>query len=112
MTVEAGKLNKQISIQSATFGRDALGGPSVTYTSTVLNTWARVQPLIGREYFASKQLQAVVDTKFTIRYPGTVTVAPTMQLTYNSNKYNIESVINVNEANQELVLMCSRITTV
>lgn len=50
-------------------------------------------------------LAATVSHRVTMRPPG-VTVTPAEQIVFNGRIFNIESVINPEERNQELQLMC------
>lgn len=85
----------------ATKGR--LGGEVKVWEdyATVL---AFVQPLNGREYFADKQVQAETSHKVTMWYqPG---ITSEMRVIFGGKVLEIESVINIDERNIELQLMC------
>uniref|UniRef100_A0A6M3JUE2 Putative head-tail joining protein n=1 Tax=viral metagenome TaxID=1070528 RepID=A0A6M3JUE2_9ZZZZ len=106
--MNTGKLNKRITIQAFTATQDEYGGQVQTWTD-VCGKWARVEPLNGREYFASQLLVNKIDTRFTIRYREGLKT--NMRVVYNSEDYNIQSIINMEEKNREMQLMCMRITT-
>ena len=72
--------------------------------TTFAIVWAKIQPLTGREYFSAKQIVDEQMLRMTIRYIDNVTTK--MQVSYDSNTYDIRDVINVNNANRELQLMC------
>lgn len=103
--MNAGKLRKLITIQQQGISSDEFGAQVITW-STYYIAWADAQPLQGREYFAGQQFQSKVDTKFVLRYVAGVT--PKMRILCNSLPYDIESVINIDERNRELHIMCSR----
>ena len=107
--MNAGKLRKLITIQQQSATNDEYGAQIISWSSFGIDRWADVEPLQGREYFAGQQFNSKVDTKFILRYVAGVT--PKMRILYNSLSYDIESVINVDERNRELQIMCSRITT-
>ena len=98
---------KRITIQQPADTQDAYGAP-VPAWSTVTTVWAQVEPLRGSEYLISKQTGAKIDTRFVIRYRVDIYLTPKMKVVYDGNDYNIESIININEANKELHLMCNR----
>lgn len=104
--MNAGKLRKLITIQQQSISSDEYGAQVITW-STYYIAWASVEPLQGREYFAGQQFQSKVDTKFILRYVAGVT--PKMRISYNSLFYDIESIINIEDRNRELQIMCSRI---
>ena len=50
-----------------------------------------------------------MDTRFTIRYIAGI--KGNMRILYNQEAYDIESIINVDERNKELEILCTRVTT-
>lgn len=99
-----GRMRRRVTIQEKTVTRGSTGEELVTW-STVATVWAAVEPLNGREYLESRQTQANVDTRVTIRYRSGM--EPTMRLlTSDSRILHIESVIHKNERFRELVIMC------
>jgi len=73
----------------------------------VLNTWASVEPLRGKELFQAKQFQSKVDVKITTRYSTLINAKS--KITANGNDYFVEVPINTEERNKELVLMCYKV---
>ena len=102
----AGKLRHQVSVRKQTLTQSTITGELVnSWTTTIKYTWADIQPLSGREYFASQQSQSRVDTKITLRHNSTA-INPTMIVAFGTHIYNIESVIKPNMQNREVQLMC------
>lgn len=65
--------------------------------------WASIEPLIGREYWASKQVVSEVTGKIKLRYlPG---VTPKMIFIYENITYGIEAVIDFENRHEELTLL-------
>lgn len=107
--MRAGRLNRQITIISPrTTARSAEGAPIVTQT-TVLNTWANVEPLSGSEMFRGDYRYADDSVKFTIRY-STAGIAPMMSVVCTGSTYNILSVIDSSNAHREMVLIATKTT--
>lgn len=106
--MNAGKLNKRITIQQYESTQNEFGEQVKTW-SNIKTAWASIQPLQGREWFNAKQMQSEIEVRMRLRY--TTAITPKMRIVYNSLNYNIESIINVGEANRELELMCSKVTT-
>ena len=107
--MRAGRLNRQITIISPrTTARSAEGAPIVTQT-TVLRTWANVDPLSGSEMFRGDYRYADDTIKFTIRY-STEGIAPTMSVVCTGSTYNILSVLDTNNAHREMVLIATKAT--
>jgi len=107
--MRAGRLNKQITIISPrTTARSAEGAPIVTQT-TVLQTWANVEPMIGSEMFRGDYRYADDSVKFTIRY-STEGIAPKMSVICTGSTYNIVSVTDSSNAHREMVLIATKTT--
>lgn len=92
-----------ITIQKSTPTKDNSGG-RVDNWSTFTTAFAFLKPLQGREYFAAQQVQAETTHRVSLWYiPG---VASDMRVLFNNRILDIKSVINVDERNIELHLMC------
>ena len=104
--MNAGKLRHQIIIQTQSTTQGTDGQPALTW-STFATVRSSVEPLNGREYFSSEQVQAEVSVRITIRYLSGV--LPSMRVSFGSKIYNIVVVINVNEQNYEMQLMCKEV---
>lgn len=74
MPLNAGELDRRISIQYRAAGRDAAGQPSGSWT-TLATVWAKPMPRAGREFFAGGQMQAELGFVWRIRHRTDVTAA-------------------------------------
>lgn len=101
--VRAGDFRNPITIESTSELNDAYGEPDKTW-STFATTWAAIEPQIGKEFFDASQVNAELVTRFRLRYHAGIT--PAMRVVYNSRNFNIESIVNINERNIELILTC------
>lgn len=102
MAIRAGKLRHKITIQKRSATTDEYGGESDVWTD-FLTVRASVEPLQGREFYASQQMQAETTIRFRIRYAAGIT--PQMRVSYGGRFFNISSIINPDEANHELHIM-------
>lgn len=66
-------------------------------------TYASIVPLSGKEYFNSETVNAQISHKIECRYISGV--LPSMRVKYGERVFNIESVINIREANKTLQIM-------
>lgn len=98
-----GKLRHRVTIQERTVEKDDVGQAIETW-DTFDTVWASVEPLRGREYFAAAQANAQVTHKVTIRYLDGV--LPTMRVLFGSRVLTIDAILNTEERNREMVLMC------
>lgn len=98
-----GQLTERVTLQRLQTGTDDIGQPVSTWT-TLFTTWAAVEPLAGREYFAAGGAQSEVTTRVKLRYrPG---IKSSDRLIHEGTVYDIQSVINYKSARRDLVLMC------
>lgn len=74
MPLNAGQLDRRITIQARAAGVDERGQPNGTWT-TVATVWAMPMPKAGREYFAAGQMQAEGGMAWRIRYRTDITAA-------------------------------------
>jgi SPP1 family predicted phage head-tail adaptor len=93
--------------------RNAYGEEAIAWTTNVAN-WADVRPVRGANYFASMQLQSAITHQVTMRY---ITLGNTTEIrpgycrvrfgSTGQRVLNIISVINPDERNISLELMCA-----
>ena len=101
--MHAGPLRCRITIEAPVETKGADGSISTTW-ATFTETWASIEPLIGREYFAQQREQATVSHKIRMRHqPG---ITHKMRVVWGARIFEIESVLNIGERNREIVLMC------
>lgn len=102
MTFTAQELNRKITFQEETIGQDPVTGEMVTTWDDVASVFAKVEPLVGREYMAAAAIQAEDMTKFTCRYRGGLT--PAMRIAFDGKHYNIQSIQNIRSGNRETLI--------
>ncbi len=106
--METGKLRHQITIQTLTEGSPNLkpsGEPDATWTNTLTGVSASIEPLRGRELFAAQEHHSDITIRVRIRYRAGIIAA--QRVLYGSRVLNILAVLNREERNIELELMCS-----
>lgn len=101
--LKIGKLKHRVTLQEYTATRDSYGAELEAWVD-IATAWASVEPLTGKEYFQTQQINAEISTKVTIRFKAGV--AAKMRLIYNDRVFEIISVINTEEKDVQLVLMC------
>ena len=101
--MQAGKLRHHLEIQSETETRDAHGGVDREW-GTIATRWASVAPLRGRELWEAQQVQSRVNIRVRMRpYDGLTT---SHRLLFGARILNIESVLNLNERDREMEVLC------
>lgn len=101
--MNAGELNRRITIQESGTARDAAGGVLSVWTD-VCDVWASITDISGREYLSADARQNDVQTKIKIRYNASI--KPKMRAVYGADMYNIEAVLGQDKRSQ--LLMCKR----
>lgn len=102
----AGRLRHKVSIESETVTNDAQGGIIRTWAH-VFYAFASIAPIRGKEYFQSQQMQSDTSHKITLRYNSeTSTITTAHRIAFDSRCFNIQSIIDINERNKIIELMC------
>lgn len=107
-----GKLRHKITVHNLIETQSTVAGEMVQSWSTEACVWAAIEPLQGRELFQVQQFQAKIDTKITVRYSDETTSITAKSMVNHSTgdqDYFIETIINPDERNIELQLMCFRV---
>src|SRR5690554_2291851 len=75
---------------------------------TFREVWASVRGLRGREFYNAASVQAQDDKIFNCRYfPG---LTPDMYIEFQGKYYNIKSINNLYERNEEYEIYCSEVS--
>ena len=104
--MEAGKLNKRVTIQAPVTATDSSGAPNPTWVD-IATVSAAIEPLRGREFFSAQQANNELSHRVTIRYRRGI--KPSYRLMYGIRYLEIESIIDPEERNRELQLMCKEL---
>lgn len=101
--MRAGELRHCISIEKPNITQGDYGEP-VTSWSNFAKIRALVEPLRGREFFDSQKFNEETTHRIKIRYLSGLNSE--MRIKFNERYFNILSVLNINEQNKEMHLMC------
>ena len=106
MIYNAGELDRRITIITAV--PDSTGKFDRMKKQKLLECWASVTPVRGKEYYESGEKRQEGQVKITIRYRKGITA--TMTVKYGNHNYNINSVVDINMDHSCLELYCTEIT--
>lgn len=104
-------LNRRISIQTQSAAQDSTGQPVQTWT-TQYTCWANVSIQNSALIYSTAEFMSKVVHRITIRWTSSFVVQPNMRLTYQEattgvlHVFNIEAVLNPEQGNVFVVLMC------
>jgi SPP1 family predicted phage head-tail adaptor len=107
--LKIGKLRHRITIEQKAKVSDGAGGYTESWVPFV-TIWASVDPVSGKEYYEAQQMQSSVSHKIRIRYKSGV--LPSMRVNFKERIFAVESVINWEERNRDMMLMCTEVTPV
>ena len=82
-------------------------GENVPTYADYKTVWAFVAPKTGREYDEAQKLRAETTYNVHTRYHENISAE--MQIRYNDRILKIESVLNINERNEELLIVASEV---
>ena len=102
-------LRKEIKIQEQSISRNSFGEEEISWVDFSSSIRADARTLSMRERFAAQQVQSNIEVKFIMRYRDGI--EPKMRVIFNDLSYDIESIINHDERNHKLTLLCSRVST-
>lgn len=98
-----GVLNKKITIQSKTSTTDNLGGYNDVW-SDLVTVFAAIWPVSASDVVANNTTTMIISHRVRIRYRNGI--MSNMRIKFGARYFAIVSIINVNEANKQLDLMC------
>ncbi len=101
--MNAGQLNRKITIQAFGSGVDAIGQPIESW-STFAQTWANIRFLNGVESVKADAEVSVSKASIRIRYRQDITNA--MRVVYNGITYEIKAVLPDEERREHVDLVC------
>ena len=91
--MQAGKLDRQVVLKHRSLGSPDANGERAASFATYATVRAQKIDIVGREYFASRQVQSEVSTRFRIRYRSDVLVTDTLE--EGGVTYNVHSVAEI-----------------
>ena len=101
--MRSGDLNKYITIQHPTKASDGMGGFTETFTDAD-SIFAAIWPISATELVRSMQQTMEITHRIRIRYRSAF--RPDWRIKFGNRYFNILSIINPNEKNELLDLMC------
>lgn len=111
MSIAAGSLNRTIQIQQQSAVQDSYGQPIATWT-TVWNGRASIDVQRSALIYATAEFISKVTYRINLRWMRTPIIAPSMRVVYLNPStgithiYNIETILNEQEGNRQLTLLC------
>jgi len=102
-----GKLRHRIDIEAATRTPDPATGEPVPTWNTIATIHASIEPLSGKYLEQARALVPTVTHRVMMRY--TPAAVMTNRIRYQCRTFTINSVLNRDERNIELTLLCTEL---
>lgn len=109
--MRVGPLRHRVTIQQACEEQAASGAVTIEWKD-VVHRWAQVQPVTGREIISGQQVRAEISHRVWMRYQPGIVITPKERLMFGDRVFNILSIINRNEKDRELELLCTEVLPV
>ena len=109
MSNSIGKMRYRVAIEGATNTRDAGGGISQSF-SPVTYIYANIKPMNANSTYRQGIVQEKVTHEVTIRYMKNIST--NSRVTYGSRNFNVKGIINVDERDRFLKLLCEEGVTI
>jgi SPP1 family predicted phage head-tail adaptor len=104
--MQAGKLKRRLTLESASTTPDGFGQPSETAWTFVLRTWGEIRTISGKEVYAlGAGFTSKVTHKITIRFPA-IAVSAGMRVSYKGRTFLVVVVSDPDEDRRQLDLVC------
>lgn len=103
--MNAAKMNHRITFQRQATDKDKLGGYSDDWID-VMTVWAQISPVSGREYLTQMR-ENTISHKIYCRYRAGL--SPKMRILFGKRIFRIISILNWEERNIGLTIMCEEL---
>jgi SPP1 family predicted phage head-tail adaptor len=105
-SINPGELRHKIIFQKLENTQNNYGEPTEIW-SEVFTTKAAIYPISGKEFYAAETVNSEVSHKVNIRYKKGL--SPNMRVKFGERLFSIISIINFQERNVELQIMCKEL---
>ena len=106
--MRAGQLRHMVTVQEKTRVSDGMGAATETW-STFADVWAGIWPITAGEQIDNQQIEHQLTHRVQIRYLADL--KSSMRVLFGSRILEIVSIINPDERNQRLDLLCTEVCT-
>lgn len=103
-------MNTILRIEVPVHRSELAGEPVGEYKWTGQIEWFEIRPLSSREYVQGQQIQSNVTHELKCHYFAGANTAMRLVTADGLRTFNVESVVNEDEANRHLVWRCTEVT--
>ena len=106
--MRTGRYRTRLHIEEAAETRTSDGGITSGWAS-IGTTWAWVRGLRGRELFSAQQINPQTTHKITMHHRSGMNSGLRLLDKTGARVFNIESVVNLDERNREIEMICTEV---
>jgi len=103
--MDIGSLRHKVQLQRPSITQDSVGQPTNTWT-TYYTSRAKIDILKGQLLYQTAEFINKNSYQITMRFPVGILISAADRVVFNDQVYVIQSVINVEQRNRELRLLC------
>ena len=110
MSLRAGQLRHEVTLQSRLVAQDASGSQSVIWTDVATKVRASIEPSVGRERLAAAAINIDQPSTITLRWRPELDnpkAVAAMRVVFRNRLFDIHSVDNQDARNRVVVLIAS-----
>ena len=105
--INAGELDKRITIQMQSITRATDGAETITYTD-LATVWAAYLNKSGREFYSAQKINSEVTALFKIRWR--TGLSNKFRIKYGAAYFNILHIDDTKQREGEMLLLCKEVT--
>lgn len=102
-----GKLNKRITFQRKSSGKDSDGFELPEAYKDVVSVWAGAKTISGREYYQAAAVQNEKKVRWIIRYREGLT--EDMRVKFKTRIFEIKAILDDDELKKTLTIVCEEV---
>lgn len=112
--MQAGRLNKRVTIQQESTAQDWFGQES-SFWDAVYVTWASIDIQASQLLYSTAEFVSKTVVRITFRWTSSVVILPSMRIVYGEpvtgivHTYQIQSLLNDKQADRTLIALCYEI---
>lgn len=108
--MEIGKLNRRITITTYAASSETPSGGTTKGASSTSDTWCSAKPLAQKESVLYGLKIGQRGYKFGFRYEAGVDIGQTNELTYESRRFRVIQVLEIDEAKRMIIVIANERT--
>ena len=107
--VRAEQLRHKITIQRPDAAADSYGQTGEAWIDTVTGIRAFIDPTGGSEFYAAQKVHSEATANIWFRHSSAPDARPSMRVIFGTRTFNVLNVMNIQERNRWIRLICKEV---